>query len=105
MVTFPGLYRLVYETFTPMKSAKLNYQSGFSLVEVLFCITFISLIMMPLILVLGQTMQSSRAVYIQSTKSIFMASASDQMDATRSDYYSQFNDTTTMNTTNLSESG
>ena len=87
-----------------MKSAQLNYQSGFSLVEVLFCITFISLIMMPLLLVVGQTMQSSRAVYIQSTKNIFMSSASDQMDASRNDYYTQFNDAA-MNTTNLSESG
>jgi len=97
------MFRLVNELNVPMKPAHLTATQGFSLVEVLFCMVFVSLIMLPLILVLGQTMQSSRGVYIQSTRGIFVSSASDQMDAYRSDYYQQFNDTT-MNT-NLSESG
>lgn len=97
------MYRIVYELDLSRKPAHLNHNQGFSLIEVLFCISFISLIMLPLILVLGQTAQSSRGVYIQSTRGIFVSSASDQMDAYRSDYYQQFNDASMNN--NLSESG
>lgn len=93
----------MHEFDIPMKPANSTCNPGFSLVEVLFCITFIALIMLPLILVLGQTAQSSRGVYIQSTKGVFVSSASDQMDAYRSDYYQQFNDSSMNN--NLSESG
>jgi len=76
---------------------------GTSLVEVLLCLTLLSLTVLPFTLMLGQNMQLSKKVYIQSTRSMFLSSAPDQMDFVRSDYYQQFNDSS-MNTA-LSESG
>lgn len=78
-------------------------KNGFSLIEVLLCLTMMSLVMVPFMMILGQTMKVSRGVYIQSTRGLFLSSAADQMDASRSDYYTVFNDSS-MNT-NLSESG
>jgi Tfp pilus assembly protein PilV len=76
---------------------------GLSLVEVLLIMALLSAMVLPFALIMNQTTQLSRNTYLQSTRSMFLSEASDQMDASRSDYYQQFNDTT-MNT-GLNESG
>jgi Tfp pilus assembly protein PilV len=78
-------------------------QPGISLVEVLLTLTLMAATILPLIVLISQNAQISRSTYIQSTRSLFQANASSQMDPLRSDYYTQFNDTTM--TTSLSESG
>jgi Malectin domain len=58
---------------------------------------------LPFTLLLSQSAGLSRGTYVQSTKNTFFSSAADQMDGTRLDYTTAFNDTT-METT-VSESG
>lgn len=96
---------------TPLSGGKAAWKinmdkacaSGISLVEVLLCLTLLSLSILPFTLLLGQSMQTGRGVYLQSTRGIFLSSAADQMDASRPDYTQQFNDSSKNNT--LSESG
>jgi len=78
-------------------------QPGFSLVEVMLILVLLSATVLPVTLVLSQTSLLTRSVYIQSTRSLFLANAVAQMDPLRSDYYALFNDSS-MDTT-LSESG
>lgn len=54
---------------------------------------FVSLTIIPFILLLTQTSQLSRGVYMRSTQSLVFSSAESQMDANRADYYDAFNDT------------
>lgn len=77
--------------------------AGFSLVEVLLIISMLSLIMVPYTLVMSQTTQGSRGLYLQSTRSILLNSLLDEMDPERTTYYFRFNDSS-MDTT-VSESG
>jgi Tfp pilus assembly protein PilV len=86
-----------------IKFNKAKCQSGISLIEVLLVLALLSATILPFTLMINQNSQNSRGVYIQSTRSLFQASAADQMDASRSDYYTQFNDTTM--TTSLSDLG
>lgn len=65
--------------------------------------TLLSATILPFTLLISQNSQLSRGIYIQSTRGLMQANAADQMDPLRSDYYTQFNDTTM--TTTLSESG
>jgi Tfp pilus assembly protein PilV len=86
-----------------IKSKNNKCQPGISLIEVLLVLALMSATILPFTLLIGQNSQNSRGVYIQSTRSLLQASAADQMDALRSDYYTQFNDTTM--TTSLSDLG
>src|SRR5687767_11095510 len=81
----------------------VKYQKGFSLVEALLAMAFLSLIIIPFILLFNQTTQISKGVYAQSTRSLILSSSPDQMDATRIDYYDAVNDTTI--NTSISDSG
>lgn len=80
-----------------------THQEGFSLVEVLLVMAFLSVMILPFTLLLSQSSGLSKGTYVQSTKNTFFSSAADQMDGTRQDYYTAFHDTT-MDTT-LAESG
>jgi Tfp pilus assembly protein PilV len=82
---------------------KKNAQSGFSLVEVLMIITFMSTIIIPFTLLLSQTSRTSRGTYIQSSRSILMNHLMDEMDPDRTTFYSLYNNGS-MNTA-TSESG
>jgi Tfp pilus assembly protein PilV len=77
--------------------------TGISLLEILLMMGLLAMIILPFTLLMSQNAQLSRSLYIQSTRSLFQSSASDQMDPLRSDYYTQFNNTTMA--TSLSESG
>lgn len=77
--------------------------TGISLVEVLLILSLMAATILPFTLLISQNAQISRGTYIQSTRSLFQANSDSQMDPLRSDYYTQFNDTTM--TTSLSESG
>jgi len=71
-----------------------THQKGFSLVEVLLVMAFLSVMILPFTLLLSQTSGLSKGTYVQSTKNTFFSSAADQMDGTRQDYYTAFHDTT-----------
>ena len=71
-----------------------THQKGFSLVEVLLVMAFLSVMILPFTLLLSQTSSLSKGTYVQSTKNTFFSSAADQMDGTRQDYYTAFHDTT-----------
>lgn len=86
-----------------MKQAHLAWHTGVSLVEILLIMSLLTAAILPLTLLINQSAQLSRGTYIQSTRSLFLANAADQMDPLRSDFYTQFHDTTM--TTSLSESG
>jgi Tfp pilus assembly protein PilV len=73
---------------------KLAFQapSGFSLIEVMFILVFLSLIIVPFTIVTNQSARFSKSVYVQSSRNLSISSASDLMDPDRQDYYSTFND-------------
>lgn len=71
--------------------------------EVLLILTLMAATILPVTLLISQNAQVIRRVYIESTRSLFQASTVDQMDPLRSDYYTQFHDTT--KSTSLADSG
>jgi Tfp pilus assembly protein PilV len=86
-----------------MSSVRQKRQAGISLVEVLLLLTLMSVTILPVTLLISQNAGVVRSVYIESTRSLFQANVADQKDPLRSDFHTQFHDTT-MSTT-LVESG
>lgn len=85
-----------------MYLSKLNKQKklatfGFSLVELLVIMVIMTITMLPIILSLTQTGQLVKGNYFKSSQNILIASLTDQMDASRPDYSTLFNDAS-MNT-------
>jgi len=66
--------------------------SGFSLLEVLMCLTMLTLIMLPLTIALGSGSQSARGAYLQSTRSILLNSLKSETMPTSPTYVSNFTD-------------
>src|SRR5689334_18001601 len=89
--------------FIQANNDEARRHAGISLVEVLLILSLMAATILPFTLLISQNAQISRGTYIQSTRSLFQANADSHIDPLRSDYYTQFNDTTM--TTSLSESG
>lgn len=78
-------------------------QAGFSLVEVLLCMTMVALLMLPFTLVMTSTSQSARAAYLQSSRTILLNTLKNEASPNNPAYVSTFTDGA-MNTT-FSDSG
>jgi len=72
--------------------------SGFSLLEVLMCLTMLTLMMLPLTIALGSSSQSARGAYVQSTRSILLNSLKNETTPTSPTYVSNFTDSSDVTT-------
>lgn len=66
--------------------------SGFSLLEVLMCLTMVTLLLLPLTIALGSGAQSARGAYMQSTRSILLNSLKNETTPTSPTYVANFTD-------------
>jgi len=66
--------------------------SGFTLVEVLMCLTMLALIMLPFTLTMNSAGQSSKAAYLQSTRTILMNSLRAETTPLQPTYAANFTD-------------
>jgi Tfp pilus assembly protein PilV len=91
------------KTVIKQSTHRKNAGKGFSLLEVLLMITMLSSIILPVAIMLTQTGQNARGVYLQSTRSILLNSLMDEQTGDRNNFAALYN-LATMNTT-TTESG
>lgn len=82
---------------------QMERPSGFSLIEVLMCITLVALLMLPFTMVMGSTAQSARLAYIQSTRAILLNSLKSETIPGSPNYVTNF--TISSMNTSISDSG
>lgn len=73
-------------------------QGGFSLIEVLMCLTMMALIMLPFTILMTQTGQVTRGAYLQSTRTILLNSLKSELSPGDPSFATTFTDGS-MNTT------
>jgi prepilin-type N-terminal cleavage/methylation domain-containing protein len=73
-------------------------QGGFSLIEVLMCLTMLALIMLPFTILMTQTGQVTRGAYFQSTRTILLNSLKSELSPSDPSFATTFTDGS-MNTT------
>lgn len=83
--------------------ASRKQQSGFTLLEVLLCLTMLALIMLPFTTTMVSVASSARGAYLQSTRTIMLNSLRNETTPTDPNYVSNFTDSS-MNTS-ISDTG
>jgi len=67
-------------------------KSGFTLIEMLMCMTMLALIMLPFALAMGSSSQASRQAYLQSTRTILLNSLKNEARPTDPSFVTNFTD-------------
>lgn len=78
-------------------------KTGFTLIEMLLCLTMLALIMLPFTAVMSTTANASRGAYLQSTRTLMLNSLKGETTPTDPNYVSNFTDGS-MNTS-ISDTG
>jgi prepilin-type N-terminal cleavage/methylation domain-containing protein len=78
--------------FVPFIRVKRQVESGFTLIEVLLCLTMLALIMLPFTLAMNSTGNATRLAYQQSTRTILLNSLKNETTPSDPFYKSTFTD-------------